>query len=190
MILHRNICTPILHRRPWVSACVCLLLLLFGGSVTASEHRKAQGERSQQRVYAAEVTRVFDGDTLWVRPEGGGRYRKLRIEGIDAPEICQPGGIAARDALARLVRDQTVVVQVRRYDTYGRALVRMSLDGQDVGALLVGEGHAWSYRWQRHQGPYAEEEILAKRQRRGLFAQANPEPPRQFRQRHGPCPQP
>ena len=190
MIFHRQPCSPSLARRTRVIPVMGLLLLLCASAVTASEHRNSQGKRSQERVYAAEVTRVFDGDTLWVRPEGGGRYRKLRIEGIDAPEICQPGGVASRDALARLVRDQTVVVQVRRYDTYGRALVRISLDGQDVGARLVSDGHAWSYRWQRHQGPYAEEENLAKRQRRGLFAQANPEPPRQFRQRHGPCPQP
>ena len=43
-------------------------------------------------VYEARVTRVFDGDTLWVQPLDGGRYRKLRLDGLDAPEICQSGG--------------------------------------------------------------------------------------------------
>ncbi|MDP3310892.1 MAG: thermonuclease family protein, partial [Polaromonas sp.] len=46
------------------------------------------------------VTRVSDGDTLWVRPAAGGKPLKVRIDGIDAPEICQAGGRAARKALA------------------------------------------------------------------------------------------
>ena len=32
------------------------------------------------------VTWVTDGDTLWVRPDAGGRARKLRLKGVDAPE--------------------------------------------------------------------------------------------------------
>lgn len=44
------------------------------------------------RVYEARVTRVSDGDTIWVQPLSGGRYRKLRLDGLDAPEICQLGG--------------------------------------------------------------------------------------------------
>ena len=67
-------------------------------------------------MYPARVTRVFDGDTLWVKPVAGGRYRKLRIDGIDAPEICQGGGAASRDALAARVLNQVVEVSVRYED--------------------------------------------------------------------------
>ena len=67
-------------------------------------------------MYPARVTRVFDGDTLWVKPVAGGRYRKLRIDGIDAPEICQRGGAASRDALAARVLNQVVEVSVRYED--------------------------------------------------------------------------
>ncbi len=77
-------------------------------------------------AYGARVTRVPDGDTLWVRPLAGGKYRKLRLDGVDAPEICQPGGTAARDALAARVLEQTVTVTERRRDDYGRALVRLN----------------------------------------------------------------
>lgn len=164
------------------------MLLWF--SADAAEHREATARRPSERIYVAEVTRVFDGDTLWVQPEGGGRYRKLRLEGIDAPEICQPWGLASRDALARKVLGQKVQVEVRRYDTYGRALVKLRLGGADVAEQMVSSGHAWSYRWRSQQGPYAAEEDRARQQRRGLFEDAEPELPRQFRQRHGPCPQP
>lgn len=190
MTLHGHSPVPSTADRWRLAALAWLLCMLFVAGAVAAEPRTAHRERASDPVYVAEVTRIFDGDTLWVRPAAGGRYRKLRIEGIDAPEICQAGGVASRDALERMVRGVPVTVEVRRHDKYGRALARLRVEGQDVAARLVSEGHAWSYRWQRNQGPYAREEGLARRERRGLFAEAEAEPPRQFRQRHGPCRQP
>lgn len=133
------------------------------------------------------VTHVWDGDTLWVRPDDGGRPRKLRLHGIDAPELCQAHGVAARDALRRQALGQRVQVQTLREDDYGRALVRLQLHGQDPAAQLVRDGHAWSYRYRRHPGPYVREEGEARAARRGLFAADRPERPYDFRRRHGPC---
>jgi endonuclease YncB( thermonuclease family) len=139
------------------------------------------------RVYEARVTRVSDGDTVWVQPLSGGRYRKLRLDGLDAPEICQLGGAESRDALARRVLRQNVTVTERQRDDYGRGLARLEHGGEDVGSWMVDRGQAWSYRWRRNLGPYQAQEALARAQRRGLFAQADAEIPRTFRQRHGPC---
>jgi micrococcal nuclease len=125
-----------------------------------------------------------------VAPDAGGPARKLRLDGIDAPEICQPHGEASRQALARLALNRRVEVRVRRHDDYGRELARVQVDSQDLGALLVREGQAWSYRWRNRPGPYATEETAAWQARRGLFAAERPEVPRDFRQRHGPCPVP
>ena len=141
-------------------------------------------------AYEARVTRVSDGDTLWVKPVAGGSYRKLRIDGVDAPEICQDGGPAARDALARRVLERTVVVRERRRDDYGRALVRLTHEGEDVAGWLVREGWAWSYHWRHSDGPFAIEETLARKGRKGVFASTEVENPRDFRKRHGPCPMP
>lgn len=146
--------------------------------------------QAADRVYEARVTRVFDGDTLWVQPLPDGRYRKLRLDGLDAPEICQDGGLTSRDALAARVLQQLVTVRERTSDDYGRALVRLSHAGEDVGAWMVRQGMAWSYRWRHSDGPYADDEALARGQKRGLFAAAAPEIPRDFRRRHGPCPLP
>lgn len=150
---------------------------------------RAQPADALADVYEARVSRVFDGDTLWVKPLAGGRYRKLRLDGLDAPEICQPGGTASRDALARRVLGQVVLVRVRALDTYGRGLARLEHEAADVGARLVREGHAWTSRW-RGQAAYADEEASARAQRRGVFQEAGAEDPRQFRRRHGPCPLP
>jgi micrococcal nuclease len=140
--------------------------------------------------YAARVTRVFDGDTLWVKPLAGGRYRKLRLDGVDAPEICQAGGPAAQEALATRVLNQVVTVNVRAFDSYGRGLAQVSVDGQDAAAQLVRGGYAWSSRWQRSRGPYVAEEALARSERKGIFGVQGAELPYQFRRRHGPCPMP
>ncbi len=137
--------------------------------------------------YTGQVDRIADGDTVWVRPDAGGRPRKLRLEGIDDPEICQPGGEIARAWLLNLALHQRVSVVVNHHDDYGRGLARVYLKGDDLGARIVRAGHAWSYRWRRSLGPYAAEEQLARQSRLGLFAVANAELPRDFRKRHGSC---
>lgn len=128
---------------------------------------------ARQSSWQGEVTYVSDGDTLWVQPARGGVPHKIRIDGIDAPEVCQRHGDEAREVLARHVLGQTVLVSARRLDDYGR--------------WLVLRGHAWSYRYRRSGGPYAAEEAQARSHRQGLWQQVRPMPPRVFRQRHGSC---
>ena len=140
--------------------------------------------------FDAVVTRVSDGDTVWVRRDGDrGRPVKLRLQGIDAPERCQAGGPAASQALSVRVLGQRVQVLPRARDAHGRLVVdlRLARDGADIGAWMVGAGHAWSSRFRGNPGPYAREEREARVARRGLFRESNPEPPAQFRRRHGPC---
>jgi len=136
------------------------------------------------------VSRVFDGDTVWVKPLAGGPYRKLRLEGIDAPEICQSGGEASRDVLARRVLNQVVEVRVRAQDDYGRGVARLHHQGDDMAGWMVSAGQAWSSRWRRSLGPFADEEAVARMGKRGVFKDPAAELPRDFRKRHGPCPMP
>lgn len=137
--------------------------------------------------FVARATSVPDGDTLWVQSEAGGSARKLRLLGIDAPEICQQGGLDARDALRALVADKRLRVTVKYQDDYGRGLARIMVDDQDVGALLVRQGQAWSSRWRHSLGPYAPQESEARLAGKGLFGRADAELPRDFRQRYGSC---
>jgi micrococcal nuclease len=152
-----------------------LAVLMLSGHVHASES------------FAGVVTYVTDGDTLWVQPDAGGTVKKLRIDGIDAPEICQAGGEASRDTLSRQALRQRVSVVVRRYDVYGRGLARIELQGRDLGGQMVRSGQAWSYRWRRDAGPYAMEEAAARQSRAGLFASGVLVRPRDFRKQHGSC---
>ncbi|MBT9550911.1 MAG: thermonuclease family protein [Hydrogenophaga sp.] len=166
-------------------------LLAIAGSATSAQDAAQPGFQFRaDGTYEARVTRVTDGDTLWVKPLTGGKYRKLRIDGLDAPEICQDGGPASKAALSARVLEKVVVVRERRRDDYGRPLVKLQLGGEDVAGWLVSEGQAWSYHWRHSNGPYAEQEDQARKSRKGLFAQERPEVPRDFRRRNGPCPWP
>lgn len=137
------------------------------------------------------VTRVSDGDTLWVRPLNDNpkqRPIKLRLQGIDAPERCQAWGRQAQEALSNKVLHKEVRLQTRGQDDHARVLGNVWLDGEDVSAWMVKSGHAWSYRYRRSPGPYAAQEEEAKRNERGLFADSRAITPREFRKNHGPCP--
>ena len=94
-----------------------------------------------------EVT-VIDGDTIRARG------RTIRLLGFDTPETHEPRcaeearlGRAATDELRRLVRsggDLTLHLRPGQ-DRYGRNLGRLTVDGRDVGTILVAEGLARTY---------------------------------------------
>ena len=137
------------------------------------------------RSFSGVVTHVGDGDSLWVRPASGGAPLAVRLQGIDAPEICQPHGMVARDALARRVLNQPVTVSTRGKDDYDRWLARVQHGGDDVGGWMVAHGHAWSYRRRGDAGPYAGQQAQARRARVGLWSQPGAIEPRLFRQQGG-----
>ena len=136
------------------------------------------------------VTHVTDGDTLRVRPIGlqGKVYgKKIRIDGIDAPESCQLYGIKSAAALKKLLISKQVTVFSKRFDDYGREVAKITADNIDAGGWMVQNGHAWSYHYRFSVGPYRLEEDAAKRARRGLFADASAVEPKIFRREHGSC---
>lgn len=165
----------------------CCLILLVLGSVAPAMADTPVPRKSWPARWQGLATHVSDGDSLWVRPAGGGAPRRIRLHGIDAPESCQPHGREARDALERQVAGRSLRLQVLRTDDYGRLLARLSVDGEDMARTLVRQGHAWSYRYRQNPGPYAQEESEARQARRGLFAAGLPERPYEFRRRHGSC---
>ncbi len=160
-----------------VAAALALLLALPCGQV---------GARSL--VIDGTVVHVTDGDTLWLRPDGAGEKPfRLRLAGIDAPERCQSGGAQAGAALAARVLHKRVQVITRATDDFQRAVATVHVDGEDVGAWLVLQGHAWTRGYRHAPGPYARQEAEARTARRGVFADPQAQDPRAFRKQHGPC---
>lgn len=137
---------------------------------------------------SAWVSWVMDGDTLLLVPQGRKEPITVRIDGIDAPETCQPGGDASRDAMIRLALRKTVQVQAFGQDHYGRQVAQVRIDGVDLGAEMVRSGMAWAYRYRVGAGPYGKLQKVAQKEKRGLFAasEAVMAPP-VFRKFHGTC---
>jgi len=78
--------------------------------------------------YPAELIRVHDGDTAWLKLDLGLRIKveaPCRLFGINAPELSEPSGIASRDWLAARLADKVLRVDSMQLDKYGRPLVRI-----------------------------------------------------------------
>lgn len=138
-------------------------------------------------TWSGVVTWVVDGDTVHVRATPNAEPRSVRIQGIDAPESCQPHGPVATRALKDMVLGRTVLVATTQQDDYGRDLAVLHQGREDVGQRMVSAGHAWSYRFKKDPGPYAAQERQARQMRSGLFIDTAAEYPGKFRRRHGPC---
>lgn len=138
-------------------------------------------------VFHGVVTHVTDGDSLWVRPSSGAAPREIRLQGIDAPEICQSFGVEARDALASLALHRQVVVTTRARDRYERTVARVRIGSQDLGSWMVSHGYAWSNGRRGSGGPYARQQEQAQAASLGLWRKGRAQPPRDFRKRHGSC---
>jgi micrococcal nuclease len=94
------------------------------------------------RTFDALVVRIADGDTIDVVPAGQRERLRVRLEGVDAPEL---GEVFSRDAqafLRRLLFDQRVRVVGRDVDRYDRLVARIVVGGRDASRALLEEGLA------------------------------------------------
>lgn len=165
-------------------AAIKIIALL---SLVIAASTGAQAKAGNRIAQTGVVTRVIDGDTVWVQVQGRDKPLKVRIEGIDAPEICQPGGAMAQTALKNLVMGQSVTVTTRAHDDFGRTVGSLHMQGQDLARWMVANGHAWVYSFRSKNGPYSSEFARAQADRRGLFADAGAQEPRAFRKIYGSC---
>ena len=126
------------------------------------------------------VIRVSDGDTF-VELDSENRQVKVRLHGIDAPEAKQPFGTVARKALGDLIAGKTLSVEEVDRERYGRTVGRVTIGGKLVNAEQVRAGMAWRYVQFNRRNEFGGLEADARRQRRGLWADAAPVAPWEWR---------
>ena len=132
------------------------------------------------------VVAVADGDTITVL-DGTNTQHKIRLGGIDAPEKNQPYGKRSKQSLSDLVFTKAVVVETDKRDKYQRAVGKVLVGGKAANLEQVTRGMASHYKaYEREQPPndhrlYSAAEIEARAARRGLWADADPMPPWDFR---------
>jgi endonuclease YncB( thermonuclease family) len=131
-------------------------------------------------VLEGKVVRIADGDTLTIL-EGPNAQHRIRLFGIDAPAKGQAFGTKAQRALADKVFSKTIRVEVVQIDRYGREVGRIYLGDRFINAEMVRDGFAWRYPQFDLAREFSRLETDAREHKRGLWADAHPVPPWEFR---------
>ena len=132
------------------------------------------------------VVSVADGDTVTVL-DATKTQHKIRLTGIDAPEKAQAFGQRSKQSLSDMVYLKQVTVDTNKKDRYGRELGKVLVNGKDANLMQIEHGMAWWYRaYQKDQSAndrrlYEAAEASAKTKKVGLWADAKPVPPWEFR---------
>ena len=114
--------------------------------------------------YRAKVLSVYDGDTIKVSIDLGfgvtnngndGKGVKLRLHGINAPEMRGPEkveGRKSRDFLRKQILGKDIIIKTIKDRTgkYGRYLAIIIYKGKNINDLLVDKGFAVKHDYGKH----------------------------------------
>lgn len=167
--------------RAYAARAVALALCLLWLSAAPFAAHAQEGER----ILHGTVVRVSDGDTMDVRL-GDGSLVRVRLYGVDAPELSQAFGGEARRYAAATVLKRNVQVHRKDIDKYGRLVGQIFVDGRDLGLELLQAGMVWWYRQYCDDPLYGEAQDSARQQHRGLWGVPGeaPCPPWEYRRAH------
>ena len=126
------------------------------------------------------VVGIHDGDSITVLSVEK-KQIKIRLEGIDAPELKQAFGSRAKEHLSSLIMGKDVTLIVKGEDLYKRTLSKILLDSQDVNLSMVRDGFAWHYSKYSKDKKFAEAEAEARIKKKGLWVDQNPVAPWDYR---------
>jgi endonuclease YncB( thermonuclease family) len=134
------------------------------------------------------VVGVSDGDTITVL-DAAKTQHKIRLAGIDPPEKAQPFGQKSKEHLSDSVFGKQVQVEYTKTDKYGRTVGKVLVNGMDANLEQIKAGFAWHYKEYAAEQPvadratYASAETTARSASAGLWRDAKPMPPWEWR--HG-----
>ena len=132
--------------------------------------------------FSAKVIVVIDGDTVLILR--GNKQIKVRLAGIDAPEKMQAFGENSKQSLTELVLNKQVRVDSQAKDNYGRMVAQIKVDELNVNYEQVQRGMAWAYSRFNRSKALLVLQNGAREAKRGLWAQTDPMPPKEWRKTH------
>ena len=130
------------------------------------------------------VIDVNSGDVITIANLN--RPVRVRLAGVDAPEMDQTFGDVAKKHLSDLIHDKSVVVEYSGIAADGSVIGRVLLNDADVGAQMIRDGAAWfdpnnlSNLSEKNREIYRQSEQAARGERRGLWQADNPTAPWDF----------
>ena len=131
------------------------------------------------RKFEVNFSLAIDGDTLFV----GKGYPRIRLFGIDAPEVSQKHGTESCDALRKLIKGEVLIIKPVDKDKYGRIVAQVvrQRDGLDINGAMVADGFALAET--SFSKAYKNYERKARRTKSGLWAKGGISSPKYFRQK-------
>lgn len=141
---------------------------------------------AQAQTVQGKVTAIESGERFTVTDDKKQEYQ-VRLVGIDAPEKEQAFGSAAKNNLTMLINGKVVQVKWSREEKSGRKIARVMVGTQDISLEQLKLGFAWYYQPDEKDIPEAERAVFTRAEqdartgKRGLWKDANPVPPWEFR---------
>ena len=140
------------HKRRWpsgrglsphnVGTAVAIVALAASAGYANLPDGAGGGALDGAGTFTGRVTRVVDGDTFWISSAS----ERIRLWGLDAPEVGMPGGSRATAALAALISGEQMTCRQRYIDRYGRIVGQCFLpDGRDITAAMIASGTAQEF---------------------------------------------
>ena len=121
--------------------------------------------------------KIIDGDTIHIGKN------KIRLHGIDAPEInqtCEKNNITwlcgenATNALVNIINSQKIICNIKDIDQYNRYIGVCFVNNLNMNKYMVINGWAIAYRY--YSKDYIEVENIAKRDKVGIWQGSFQEP--------------
>lgn len=141
-----------------------------------SAENRQDSHAEQLKTLSGKVVGCHDGDTI--KALINGKEVSIRLEGIDAPELGQPFGRNAKEALSNLVFGKVVQVkETGKPDRYGRMIARIFVDSSDINLQMISQGFAWHFVAYSKAKDFGEAEHTARKMKAGLWADDQALPP-------------
>jgi endonuclease YncB( thermonuclease family) len=137
---------------------------------------------AQNEIVTARIVGVHDGDSITALAAGNVQL-KVRLDGIDAPELKQPFSQQSKQALSAMVFGRIVSLHVTGRDRYKRTLAVVVADGVNVNLQMVRLGLAWRYEKYSKDAALMDAQNAARAARSGLWADPGAVPPWEWRAR-------
>ena len=90
----------------------------------------------QARHFESWQVQAVDGDTIRYGTE------RIRLRGMNAPEMSEPGGLEAQQRLAEILSHGNISIIPRGQDVYGRMLADVFVGDRNVADIMKTEGLA------------------------------------------------
>lgn len=144
-----------------------------------AETAAIQVKYGAQSVYTGTCVSVHDGDTIRVKTAS--ETLKIRLQGVDTPEISQADGKSARQFAYDMTYEKPVTVYSFGKDRYGRTLGIVEAEGKNLNLELVKAGWAWHYKQYSDDPELAAAETAARKAGIGIWQNENPQAPWDYR---------